>query len=61
MFAAPTISEEILDLKRQRRAILLASRLDGVVDELVLTVRSVDHRVPGTVEVRRAVLLETSR
>ena len=26
---------------------------DGTVDELVLTVRSVDHRVPGTVEVRR--------
>jgi hypothetical protein len=23
------------------------------VDELTLTVRSVDHRVPGTVEVRR--------
>ena len=27
---------------------------DGTVDELVLTVRSVDHRVPGTVEVRRS-------
>jgi CBS domain containing-hemolysin-like protein len=27
---------------------------DGPADELVLTVRSVDHRVPGTVEVRRA-------
>jgi CBS domain containing-hemolysin-like protein len=26
---------------------------DGTVDELVLTVRSVDHRVPGAVEVRR--------
>ena len=26
---------------------------DGTVDELVLTVRSVDHRVPATVEVRR--------
>jgi hypothetical protein len=26
---------------------------DGTVDKLVLTVRSVDHRVPGTVEVRR--------
>ena len=26
---------------------------DGTVDELVLTVRSVDHRVPDTVEVRR--------
>ena len=26
---------------------------DGTVDELLLTVRSVDHRVPGTVEVRR--------
>jgi CBS domain containing-hemolysin-like protein len=26
---------------------------DGTVDELVLTVRSVDHRVPGTVEVHR--------
>jgi CBS domain containing-hemolysin-like protein len=34
---------------------------DGTADELVLTVRSVDHRVPGTVEVRRAVLQETSR
>jgi CBS domain containing-hemolysin-like protein len=27
---------------------------DGPADALVLTVRSVDHRVPGTVEVRRA-------
>jgi CBS domain containing-hemolysin-like protein len=26
---------------------------DGTVDELVLAVRSVDHRVPGAVEVRR--------
>jgi CBS domain containing-hemolysin-like protein len=29
---------------------------DGAADELVLTVRSVDHRVPGTVEVRRAAM-----
>ena len=34
---------------------------DGTVDELVLTVRSVDHRVPGTVEVRRAAPVEISR
>lgn len=31
---------------------------DGTVDELVLTVRSVDHRVPGTVEVRRRTVQE---
>jgi CBS domain containing-hemolysin-like protein len=36
-------------------AITLALRRlgDGTADELVLTVRSVDHRVPGTIEVRR--------
>jgi CBS domain containing-hemolysin-like protein len=42
--------------ERDDAVILVLPRLlddDGTVDELVLTVRSVDHRVPGTVEVRR--------
>jgi len=30
------------------------------VDELVLTVRSIDHRVPGTVEVRRRIAQEVA-
>jgi len=33
---------------------------DGTVDELVLTVRSIDHRVPGTVEVRRRIAQEVA-
>jgi magnesium and cobalt exporter, CNNM family len=33
---------------------------DGTVDELLLTVRSVDHRVPGTVEVRRRTAQEVA-
>ena len=53
MFAAPTLTEEILDLKRQRRAILLAHHYqepeiqeiaDVVGDSLELAARLLDTK-----------------